>query len=77
MDHHPVLDVQPAASSKGEALTVAAYPLHIRRRVMVLNRNHLLMDDWPYVQIGGRVVAGLTCQIHSSVDCSTERVCSG
>src|SRR5256885_7067463 len=68
VDQDPVLDVPAYGAREDHTLHVAAFAHHVFERVSVGDAGDVLLDDRPFVQHLGHVMAGGADQLHPALE---------
>src|SRR5690606_27205753 len=64
-EYHPVLGVVANGTGQDDPLDVPAEPDHVLDTVRVVDTDHVLFDDRPFVEVGCHVVGGGPDQLDS------------
>src|SRR6267378_1203947 len=63
VDDHPVVEVERYRPRQHQTLDVAPDPLEVANALLVIDANHVLLDDRPVVQLLAGVVRGRADQL--------------
>src|ERR1039457_7127622 len=67
VDENAVFQVPPYSAREHDPLQVAPFAHHVLYRVTMGHAHHVLLDNRPFVQAGGDVVAGGSDQFHAAL----------